>query len=118
MLYYAYQAQCDALAPLRLLAEAARRVIDWPWPLVHDVPLVREATAALDLWSETRISHERPAFGIDRVAIDGAEVAVTEEVVALHPFCRLVRFKKATRRDQPKVLIVAPLSGHFATLLR
>ena len=45
MLYYAYQAQCDALAPLRLLAEAARRVIDWPWPMVHDLPLVRDEAA-------------------------------------------------------------------------
>ncbi len=118
MLYYAYQAQCDALAPFRLLAETARRVIDQPWPLVGDLPFARSAAAALDLWSGTRLYHERAPFGIDRVAVDGSEVAVTEEAVALRPFCRLVHFKKDAPLDQPKVLIVAPLSGHFATLLR
>ncbi len=118
MLYYAYQAQCDALAPLRLFAEAARHLLDQPWPMVGDLPLVRGAVAAMSLFSRTRLSHERPAFGIDRVTIDGAEIAVSEEAVAVHPFCRLVHFRKATALGQPKLLVVAPLSGHFATLLR
>jgi poly-beta-hydroxyalkanoate depolymerase len=72
----------------------------------------------MDLMSRTRITHERPAFGIDRVTIAGAEIAVSEEAVALHPFCRLVHFKKAAALAQPKLLVVAPLSGHFSTLLR
>jgi poly(3-hydroxybutyrate) depolymerase len=121
MLYYAYQAQCDALAPLRLFAETARTMFDqaWqPWPGVGDLPLVRGTLAAMRLFSDTRLSHERPAFGIDRVSVDGAEIAVSEEAVALHPFCRLVHFKKAAVQGQPKLLVVAPLSGHFATLLR
>jgi poly(3-hydroxybutyrate) depolymerase len=122
MLYDAYQAQCDALAPLRLFAETARNLIGsrWslPWPSVGDLPLVRGASAALELWSRTRISHEHPAFGIDRVTIDGSEIAVGEEVVVHHPFCRLVHFRKAAAPEQPKLLVVAPLSGHFATLLR
>src|SRR5207302_5071495 len=80
--------------------------------------LVRGAAAALNLFSHTRLSHERAPFGIDRVAVDGAEIAVSEEVVAAHPFCRLVHFRKAAALDQPKLLMVAPLSGHFATLLR
>ena len=78
MLYYAYQAQCDALAPLRLFAEAARGLLDHPWSVVGDMPLVRGAAAAMEVFSRTRITHERPAFGIDRVTIDGAEVAVRE----------------------------------------
>jgi poly(3-hydroxybutyrate) depolymerase len=122
MLYYAYQAQCDALAPVRLFADAARNLLDRPWPvpwsMVGDLPLVRGAVAAMSLFSDTRLSHERPAFGIDRVIVDGAEALVSEEAVAVHPFCRLVHFKKAAGPDQPKLLIVAPLSGHFATLLR
>ncbi|HKS88797.1 MAG TPA: polyhydroxyalkanoate depolymerase [Stellaceae bacterium] len=118
MLYEAYQAQCDVLAPLRLFAEAARAVIDQPWPGVGDSPLLRGASAALSLFSGTRIRHERPPFGIDRVRVGKAEVAVSEEAVAVHPFCRLVHFRKAAELDQPKLLIVAPLSGHFATLLR
>jgi poly(3-hydroxybutyrate) depolymerase len=118
MLYYAYQAQCDVLAPLRLLADTTRDLLGQPWLGLGDLPLVRGASAALSLFSDTRISHERPAFGIDRVTVDGAEVAVSEEAVAVHPFCRLVHFRKAAVPDQPKLLIVAPLSGHFATLLR
>src|SRR5216683_4124307 len=118
MLYYAYQAQCDALAPVRLFAEAAHSLLDQAWPVVGDHPLVRGTAAALNLFSRTRISHERPDFGIDRVVVDGAEIAVSEEAVAVHPFCRLVHFRKATALAEPKLLVVAPLSGHFSTLLR
>src|SRR5713101_4863220 len=118
LLYCAYQAQSDALAPLRFFAETARNLLDQPWPGIGDLPLVRGAAAALNLFSRTRISGERPAFGIDRVSVDGKEIAVGEETVLVHPFCRLVHFKKAAALDQPKLLMVAPLSGHFATLLR
>jgi poly(3-hydroxybutyrate) depolymerase len=118
MLYYAYQAQCDALAPVRLFADAARDLLDQPWPVIGDLPLVRGTVAAMSMFSRTRLSHERPPFGIDRVTVDGAEIAVSEEVVAVHPFCRLLHFRKAAAQSQPKLLIVAPLSGHFATLLR
>ncbi len=118
LLYCAYQAQSDALAPLRLFADAARGLLDQPWPGIGDLPLVRGAAAALNLFSHTRLSHERAPFGIDRVTVDGVEIAISEEVVAVHPFCRLVHFRKAAALDQPKLLMVAPLSGHFATLLR
>jgi poly(3-hydroxybutyrate) depolymerase len=116
MLYHAYQAQCDALLPARLFADTARSFLDHPW--LGGSPLLRGASAALSLFSGTRISHDRPEFGIDRVIIDGAEVAVAEQAVETHPLCRLVNFRKAVPLDQPKLLVVAPLSGHFATLLR
>src|SRR6266581_2397859 len=118
LLYCAYQAQSDALAPLRLFADAARGLLDQPWPGIGDLPLVRGAAAALNLFSHTRLSHERAPFGIDPVIVEGAAIGVSEEVVALHPFCRLLHFRKAAALDQPKLLMVAPLSGHFATLLR
>jgi len=118
MLYYAYQAQSDVLAPMRVFAEAARDFLDQSWLGLGDLPLVRGASAALSVFSGTRISHERPAFGIDRVTIDGAEIAVSEAAVAVNPFCRLVHFRKAVALEQPKLLVVAPLSGHFSTLLR
>jgi poly(3-hydroxybutyrate) depolymerase len=118
LLYCAYEAHSDVLAPMRLFADAARGLLDQPWLGIGDLPLVRGAAAALDLFSRTRLSHERAPFGIDRVSVDGAEIAVSEEVVAVHPFCRLVHFRKAAAPDQPKLLMVAPLSGHFATLLR
>jgi len=118
MLYEAYLAQRDALAPLRLFAEAARSVIGQPWPVIGDLPLVRGTAAALDLFSHAGLSHERAPFGFTTVTVDGAEIPVTEEIVSTHPFCRLVHFRKAVNLEQPKLLMVAPLSGHFATLLR
>ena len=118
MLYYAYEAQRGALAPLRLLAETARSLIDQPWPIIGNLPLMRGTSAALNLFSRSGLSHERAPFGIDQVTIDGAEIPITEEIVSTHPFCRLVHFRKAVQTKQPKLLMVAPLSGHFATLLR
>src|SRR6185437_16468442 len=118
MLYYAYQAQCDLLDPLRLFADTARNLLNQPYLPGGDLPLVRGAAAALGVFSGAHLSHERPPFGIDRVTIDGAAIPVSEEEAALHPFCRLVHFRKSGAPDQPKLLIVAPLSGHFATLLR
>jgi poly(3-hydroxybutyrate) depolymerase len=118
MLYDAYQAQRDALAPWRFLAETARSLIDHSGPIIGNLPLVRGTAAALTLLSRTGISHERAPFGISSVTVDGADVPVSEEIVANHPFCRLVHFRKAAALDQPKLLMVAPLSGHFATLLR
>jgi poly(3-hydroxybutyrate) depolymerase len=117
MIYYAYQAQCDALVALRLVARTAGNLLSSPW--FGDLPLTRGAAAALNLFSHSGLRHERPAFDIARVTIgNGADVAVSEEVVAAHPFCRLVHFRKAIDLGQPRLLIVAPLSGHFATLLR
>src|SRR5438477_11591311 len=118
MLYEAYQAQRDALAPLRFFAETARSLIGQSGPIIGNLPLVRGTAAALTLLSRTGISHERAPFGIAGVTVDGADIPVSEEIVASHPFCRLVRFRKAVALDQPKLLMVAPLSGHFATLLR
>src|SRR6266853_6194374 len=118
LLYSSYQAHCDALAPVRLFADAARGLRDQPWLGIGDLPLVRGAAAALNLFSHTHLSHQRAPFGIERVTVAGAEIAISEEVVAVHPFCRLLHFRKAAALDQPKLLMVAPLSGHFATLLR
>src|SRR5205085_10804123 len=118
MLYEAYQAQRDALAPLRFFAETARSMIGQSGPIIGNLPLVRGTAAALTLLSRTGISHERAPFGIASVTVDGADIPVIEEAVANYPFCRLIHFRKDAALDQPKLLMVAPLSGHFATLLR
>jgi poly(3-hydroxybutyrate) depolymerase len=121
MLYDAYQAQCDILEPARLMAAAARDLIERaaaPWEWLGGTPLLRGAAAALNMFSNGGIRHERPEFGIDKVMVGGEEVAVSEDVVKARPFCRLLHFRKAAVLDQPKLLMVAPLSGHFATLLR
>lgn len=75
-------------------------------------------TAAFDLLSRTSLTHDHPGYHIDHVLIDGHPVPVSEEVAGSSPFCTLLRFRKPSITGQPKVLVVAPLSGHFATLLR
>jgi poly(3-hydroxybutyrate) depolymerase len=118
MLYDAYQAHNDALSSLRLMAQAWRGVLDHPWAPFGGTPMVRSASAAMELLAHAGMSHERPDFGIRSVAVNGGEVPVREEVVAADPFCNLLHFRKEAAREEPVVLVVAPLSGHFATLLR
>ncbi|HTC19168.1 MAG TPA: polyhydroxyalkanoate depolymerase [Stellaceae bacterium] len=119
MLYETYQAQSDALAPIRFLAQNLRGMLSQPWPIFAYHPLVRGAAAACEMVARAGMGHERPPFGIKSVAIAGKTVAVSEAVVARHPFCTLLHFKKEeVAHPGPRVLVVAPLSGHFATLLR
>src|SRR6516165_10820124 len=94
MLYDTYQVHSDVLAPIRLMAEFFRGVLTQPWPLIENAPLVRSAAAAMELLSNAGMSHDRPEFGIRKVLVAGEEVGVTEEVVASHPFCKLLHFRK------------------------
>ncbi len=75
-------------------------------------------TAAYELIARAGLTHARPPFGIDSVMVGNREVAVTEEAADVTPFGTLLHFKKDIDQAQPRVLLVAPLSGHFATLLR
>jgi poly(3-hydroxybutyrate) depolymerase len=119
MLYDAYQAQNDIIGPMRVFAGTASEWLGQTWLPLNDLPFVRDAAAAMELFSHAGLSHERPDFRIANVTVDGTAVAVHEEVVASHPFCNLLHFRKeVVREDEPTVLVVAPLSGHFATLLR
>ncbi len=79
---------------------------------------VRNLTAAYELISRARLTHTRPDYGIRSVMVGNREVEVTEEVAHVTPFGTLLRFRKDVETAQPRVMIVAPLSGHFATLLR
>jgi polyhydroxyalkanoate depolymerase len=118
MLYESFQAYEDASHPTRVLAAATHGAIgnEWPEMLIHHG--VRKLSAAYELVALAGFSHQRPAFGIDHATVGGAEVAVREEVVRERPFGSLLRFRKDACTAQPRVLLVAPLSGHFATLLR
>jgi poly(3-hydroxybutyrate) depolymerase len=118
MLYDAYQAQNDIFGPIRLIAGTASEWLGQPWLPIENMPFFRGAAAAMELLSHAGLSHERPDFRIDAVTIDGKQGAVRQETVASHPFCNLLHFRKDLARDEPTVLVVAPLSGHFATLLR
>ncbi|MEY4755791.1 MAG: hypothetical protein RJA34_689 [Pseudomonadota bacterium] len=118
MLYQAYQFQSDLTSPLRMMSQFASSVIDLAGSSAG--PL-RRAAAALDVYSRLRLTHTRPDYGITSVEAGGQTIAVEELPTLRLPFGRLLHFKKALGREldnQPRVLLVAPLSGHFATLLR
>jgi polyhydroxyalkanoate depolymerase len=85
---------------------------------ISEIGFGKHYAAALELIARTRLSHARPDYRVESVLVDGEPVPVHEKVVAALPFCNLVRFSKESAAPQPKMLVVAPLSGHFATLLR
>jgi poly(3-hydroxybutyrate) depolymerase len=118
MLYESYQAQEDALAPWRALAIAGGQVLRTLPVSVLDWPLTRTMLAGAEMAPLTALRHTRLPFGIESVQVDGREVAVHEEAITGSPFGTLLRFAKTPHIDQPRVLLLAPLSGHFATLLR
>ena len=118
MLYQAYQTQSDLMSPLRLLAQSTSAAL---WLDKTEGSILRKISASMEVFSRMRVTHARPAYNIKSVKIDDLDVAVTEEIIVSTPFGTLLRFKKETTADlpfQPPVLLVAPLSGHFATLLR
>jgi poly(3-hydroxybutyrate) depolymerase len=117
MLYLAYQTHTDIMAPVRIFAEAGLNMLA-PWAAAEDLKVLRNLTAAYELITRAGLTHERPPYGIDSVRVGNREVAVREEAVDVTPFGTLLRFKKDVEIAQPQVLVVAPLSGHFATLLR
>jgi poly(3-hydroxybutyrate) depolymerase len=118
MLYEAYQAHSDALAPVRWMAHAFQGLLNQPWPLLGHHPMVRSAAAACEMVARSGMWHERPDFRIRGTCVADRPLPVTEVATMRHPFCTLVNFRKAEEIDQPRVLVVAPLSGHFSTLLR
>ena len=115
MLYQAYQNQSDLMSPLRLLAQHLAATLWWR---DTEGSWTRKAAAASEVFSRLRLTHGRPDWGVDSVTIGNEEIPVSAEVRLALPFGTLVHFRKAGFLDHPPVLLVAPLSGHFATLLR
>jgi poly(3-hydroxybutyrate) depolymerase len=117
MLYLAYQTHADIMVPVRAMAQAGLSALG-PLAAAQELKFLRNVTAAYELIARAGLTHSRPSYGIDKVKVGNREVAVTEEAVMSTPFGTLLRFKKDVEIAQPQVLVVAPLSGHFATLLR
>ncbi|MEJ7933816.1 polyhydroxyalkanoate depolymerase [Sphingobium sp. AN558] len=118
MLYSGYQVFTDMLAPARFAAQVALGMRDNIGP-VADWAMPRRMFALMDVFQGARLTHSRPAYDIGQVRSGNAMVAVREEIVFDLPFGNLLHFAKDdVETAQPRVLIVAPLSGHFATLLR
>jgi len=118
MLYQVYQTNSDVMTPVRSWASSALRAIGQPLAGITDNVVLRNLSAAYELISRASLTHDRPAFGIDRITVGNREVAVSERAALTTPFGTLLHFKKDVDVAQPRVLLVAPLSGHFATLLR
>ena len=116
--YQLYQQYADATDPLRAWARMMAPVFGVGWPGMPAHPLMRKLASACEVFARTQLTHTRPAFDIGAVQEGGRTIAVQEEVVSATPFCTLLRFRKATSGPQPRLLVVAPMSGHFATLLR
>lgn len=126
MLYQIYEAQRSLMEPFADFAQAASKLYSNPLSPFGQHPLAQRMSAAYDLLYRLGKDYEKPEFGIKTVAIDGVDVAIHERVEVDKPFCELRRFKRFSdepqvlekMKAQPAVLIVAPLSGHYATLLR
>ncbi len=126
MLYHLYEAQRSLMEPMTDFAQAAAKLFsNGTSPLSH-TPMAQRMAAGYDLLYRLGKDYEKPEFGITSVDVDGNNVVIQEAIALDKPFCELRRFKRFTDdpatlqllKAQPVVLIVAPLSGHYATLLR
>ena len=118
MSYQFYEMAHLAVAPARALSDATHFFLKNPLnPLSHTV-WGRNMAASAELFERLTRRYGKPSFDLPQTTIDGVPVDVVEEVVWMKPFCRVVRFNRQTNRRDPRLLIVAPLSGHYATLLR
>ena len=126
MLYQLYETQRSLMEPFVELAQAAAKIFGKNDSPLSQIPFVQRVSAGYDLLYRLGKDYEKPVFGIHAVDVDGVEVAIHERIELNKPFCELRRFKRFSDdvttlgklKGQPAVLIVAPLSGHYATLLR
>ncbi len=126
MLYQIYENQRSLMEPFTDLAQFASKAFGNTQSLLGKNPLAQRISAGYDLLHRLGKDYEKPEFGLRTIDVDGVEIAIHERIELSKPFCELRRFKRfsddpatlAKLKDQPAVLIVAPLSGHYATLLR
>jgi len=126
MLYQLYETQRALLSPFAEFASASSKLYSHPLSPFTHTPMAHRVSAGLDLMHRLSKEYEKPEFDITLVRVGEVDVAVQQQVAITKPFCRLLRFKRFTdnlpmltqMKDQPTVLVVAPLSGHHSTLLR
>ncbi|RYE73483.1 MAG: polyhydroxyalkanoate depolymerase, partial [Oxalobacteraceae bacterium] len=124
MLYQLHELQRSLMTPLMQWADASSKLFSNPVSPFAHTPFSQRIAAGYELMYRLGKDYEKPAFAIDTTMVDGATVGIIEHTVATKPFCRLLHFKKdlsdteLAALNQPKVLLVAPLSGHHSTLLR
>ena len=126
MLYQLYESQRSLMEPFSDMAYTAAKIFNNPLLPLGQMPYAQRVSAGYALIHRLGKDYEKPEFGIRTVDVDGVDVAIHERVEIDKPFCELRRFKRFSDdpatlnalKIQPAVLIVAPLSGHHATLLR
>lgn len=118
MLYQLYELQRASLAPMRMFAQGALSLLDAPGNPLRPTPIGRLTAAALDSFEHTTRTFVKPAFGHAATTIDGVSVPVREEIVLSRPWGDLLHFRREGVAGGRRVLMVAPMSGHYATLLR
>ena len=119
--YQLYEAAHAALAPARAVSDATHFIFRNPLNPLSATPFGRNIAAGAELFERMTRRYGKPVFGLDSIVVDGVEREVLEEIVWSRPFCNLLHFVRPDlpgHLDQPKLLIVAPMSGHYATLLR
>ncbi len=121
-LYQAFELNHAILAPFRAISDMTKLALSNPLnPMTH-TPLGKSIAAACEIFERTTRRYGKPSFGIKEVEIEGQAIPVSEEVVWRKPFCEIRHFKRdfpqVQKENKSKVLIVAPMSGHYATLLR
>ena len=119
MLYHTYELTHAVMAPLRVHSDNVQFVFKSGLTPLAYTPGGRMVAAGCELFESVTRRYGKPVWGIDDITIDGRPVTVLAEPVHATPFCDLTHFRRVGRLgDDPKVLIVAPMSGHYATLLR
>ena len=121
MYYQLYELNHAAMQPYRAYADAVRMFYQNPLNPLSSTPFGRSLAASAEVFERTTRRYGKPNFNLPTTKVDFAEVAMTEKVVWSRPFANLIHFQRdlpAGRRPDPKLLIVAPMSGHYATLLR
>ncbi|MFC0217229.1 polyhydroxyalkanoate depolymerase [Pseudochelatococcus lubricantis] len=117
--YYWYEAAFAFARPARTVSNATRYAFSIPVNPLSYTAYGRTISAACELFERSTRQYAKPEFGFGAIEVDGRRITIRERAVWEAPFCRLIRFERpGLRRRQPKLLIVAPMSGHYATLLR
>jgi len=119
--YQLYEMAHAALAPARAVSDATHFVFRNPWNPLSNTLLGKNISAGAELFERMTRRYGKPTFGLDEIQVDGVAYPVLEDIVWTRPFCNLLHFVRpefANGADQPKLLIIAPMSGHYATLLR
>jgi poly(3-hydroxybutyrate) depolymerase len=118
MLYHAYEFHRQLAQPVRHWANALEQIYSSPYNPLSDTWFGKSVAAGAEIMARLTQNYGKPEFGLKTTQIGNESVAVNEELLLRKAFCDLVRFRRDTTRRDPKVLLVAPMSGHYATLLR